>query len=101
MLEDNGQTESADDTPVTSKGPHPLKRQRKRAPPPAAKKGGGVICINEDSNGDGSKPSHPHKGGVIKQWGPTMRVKNPWEKLLRAMVDYQQSEGQLELRLLL
>ena len=73
-------------------------RQRKRAP---VKKGDGIICINKDSNRDGGKSSY--KGGEIKQkWTPVVRVRNPQVKLLRALMEYhQQSDGQLELRLLM
>ena len=93
MVEDEGaQTESTNDTtPLPTKGTLPLKRQRRRALP----KQESVVCINEDSDIEGGK----QKGGVMKPWATTIRVKNPCKKLLRALLEYQQSEGQLELKL--
>ena len=57
MMEDEGaQTESADNTPMVAKGPHPLKRQRKRTP----LKKEPVICVNNDSDAD-ERTTHSRK----------------------------------------
>ena len=62
-----------------------------------------VICVkDDDSNGDGCKTtSQWQKGEIIKPQIATVRDKNLHEMLLRALLKYYQSEGQLELKLLL